>query len=306
MNTREWALIAFTILSQMTVGSFIVLGVVHFYATRRKGMAEADRMSDRALVALIPVLGLAMLASLFHLGNPLNAPRAVTNFATSWLSREILATVIFGVLAVLFAALQWFKVGSFTVRNVIAWVAAVVGLVQVYSMARVYMVFAQPAWNTIATPISFFATTLLLGALAMGAAFVTNYAIEQRKNPGCADDQCELMRDALKGISIAALVSLGVEFVVLPLYLGYLAIAGSVASASANILVNTYGVLFVLRLVLAFVGAGVFGVFLYQNAAKAGAEKTLATLAYSAFAIVLVAEVMGRFLFYISEYRIGV
>ena len=305
MNTREWALIAFTILSQMTVGSFIVLGVVHFYATRRKGMAEADRMSDRALVALIPVLGLAMLASLFHLGNPLNAPRAVTNFATSWLSREILATVIFGVLAVLFAALQWFKVGSFAVRNVIAWVAAAVGLVMVYSMAHIYMVRTQPAWNTIATPISFFATTLLLGALAMGAAFVANYAIEQRKNPGC-DEQCERMREALRGIAIVSIVLLGVEFVVLPLYLGYLAIAGSAASASANILVNTYGVVFILRLVLAFIGAGIFGVFLYQNAAKAGAEKTMATLAYSAFVIVLVAEVMGRFLFYISEHRIGV
>lgn len=305
MNTREWALIAFTILSQMTVGSFLVLGIVHFYAARKKGMAEADRMSDRALLALVPVLGLAMLASLFHLGNPLNAPRAVTNFATSWLSREILATVIFGVLAVLFTALQWFKVGPFSVRNIVAWLAAAVGLVQVYSMARIYMVLTQPAWNTIATPLAFFTTTLLLGSLAMGAAFVANYAIEQRKSPGCADAQCELMRDALRGIAIASVVLLGVEFVVLPLYLGYLAIAGSAASHSADILVNTYGTLFVLRLAFAFVGAGVLGIFLYQNA-KVGTEKSMATLAYSAFAIVLVAEVMGRFLFYISEYRIGV
>lgn len=305
MNTREWALIAFTILSQMTVGSFLVLGIVHFYAARKKNMAEADRMSDRALVALVPVLGLAMLASLFHLGNPLNAPRAVTNFATSWLSREILATVIFGVLAVLFTALQWFKVGKFAVRNAIAWVAAVVGLVLVYSMAHIYMVRTQPAWNTIATPLTFFTTTLLLGCLAMGAAFVANYVIEQRKNPGRLDDQSELLRDAIRGIAIASVVLLGAEFVVLPLYLGYLAIAGSAATTSANILVNTYGLLFILRLALAFIGAGILGVFLYQNA-KSGTEKTLATLAYSAFVIVLVAEVMGRFLFYISEYRIGV
>jgi DMSO reductase anchor subunit len=58
--------------------------------------------------------------------------------------------------------------------------------------------------------------------------------------------------------------------------------------------------------VLAFIGAGIFGVFLYQNAAGGGAEKNMAYLAYGAFVIVLVAEVMGRFLFYISEYRIGV
>jgi anaerobic dimethyl sulfoxide reductase subunit C (anchor subunit) len=197
-------------------------------------------------------------------------------------------------------------VGSFAVRNVIAWVAAAVGLVMVYSMAHIYMVRTQPAWDTIATPITFFTTTLLLGVLAMGAAFVANYAIEQRKNPGCADVQCELLRDTIRGIAICSIVLLGVEFVVLPLYLGYLAIAGSAATVSANLLVNTYGMVFIIRLVLAFVGAGVCGIFLYQNAATAGAEKTMATLVYSAFAMVLVAEVMGRFLFYISEYRIGV
>jgi len=38
MNVREWALIAFTILAQMSVGSFLVLGVVHFFAARKDGM----------------------------------------------------------------------------------------------------------------------------------------------------------------------------------------------------------------------------------------------------------------------------
>ena len=44
MNMREWALIAFTILAQMSVGSFIILGVVHFFAARKSGDVEADRL----------------------------------------------------------------------------------------------------------------------------------------------------------------------------------------------------------------------------------------------------------------------
>ncbi len=306
MNTREWALVAFTILTQMTIGSFLVLGVVHYYAAQKKGMAAADRMSDRALLSLIPVLGLALLASLFHLGNPLNAPRAVTNLATSWLSREILFTVLFGGLAVVFTFMQWHKIGAFAVRNVIAWLAAIVGIVNIYSMARVYMIPTMPSWNTIATPITFFATTLLLGSLAMGAAYIITYFVEQKKGNGTSAEEYELLRDALRGIAIVSMAMLGVEFVVLPIYLGYLGITGGVAAMSASIMVKSYGVVFVMRLLLAFLGAGIFGAFLYQNADTVGREKVLGYLVICAFILVLAGEVMGRFLFYVSEYRIGV
>ena len=180
MELREWALIVFTILAQMSVGAFWVLGIVHYYATRKAGVEEADRMSDRALLAIIPVLVLGMLASLLHLGNPFSAYKAVTNLGTSWLSREILFGVLFLVFGALYAFLQWRKIGSVAVRNVIAWVAALLGIGLVYSMASVYMLYSQPAWNTLATPISFFVTALLLGALAMGAAFVWNYARYKR------------------------------------------------------------------------------------------------------------------------------
>ena len=62
MNTQEWALILFTILSQMAVGAFWVLGVVHTYARRKAGETAADRMSDGALMVIGPVLALAFVA----------------------------------------------------------------------------------------------------------------------------------------------------------------------------------------------------------------------------------------------------
>ena len=162
MNARDWALITFTILVQMSVGSMWVLGMAHYFAARKHGAEEADRLSDRALLALVPVIALAFLASLLHLGNPFSSYRAVTNLGSSWLSREIFFGVIFAVLAFLFAFLQWRKIGSFALRNVIAWLAAVDGLVLVFSMSNVYLLQSQPAWNSWATPVSFFATTFLL------------------------------------------------------------------------------------------------------------------------------------------------
>ena len=306
MSIREWALILFTILGQMSVGAFLVLGLVHFFAARKAGSEEADRLSDRALLAIGPVLVLGMLASLFHLGNPLNAYRAVANVGTSWLSREILSGVIFAVLGGLFAIMQWRKLGSFALRNVIAWITAIVGLVLVYSMSQVYALPTQPAWDSWATPVSFFVTTLLLGSLALGAAFVANSAFLKRSADANLQTQTELLRGSLRWTGLASILFLGVELIVSPLYIANLAVSGSVALASVGLMIGDMGVVMALRLVLVFIGAGVFGVFLYQNTLSAGKASLVNTFAYGAFALVLVAEVLGRFLFYATHIRIGI
>jgi anaerobic dimethyl sulfoxide reductase subunit C len=303
MDVREWALITFTILAQMSVGSFIVLGVVHYFSQKKSGEKQADELSDRALLAIFPVLGLGLLASLLHLGNPLNAYKAVTNLGSSWLSREILCGVLFAVVGFGFALMQWRKIGSFAVRNAVAWVASAIGVVLVFSMAMVYMIPTRPSWNAITTPISFYVTTLLLGVLAMGAAFVANYWYVQSKNPGCASDQCVLLRDSLKWIAIASIILLGCQFVVVPLALAFMSLNGALGSAA--MMAGEYGVIFVLRLVLVFVGAGVLGIFVYRTAQNPGQENLLGALAYAAFALVLVGEVLGRFLFYATAGTFG-
>lgn len=306
MGAREWALIIFTILGQMSVGAFVVLGLVHFFAVRKAGQEEADRLSDRALLAIGPVLVLGMLASLFHLGNPLNAYQSIANIGTSWLSREILAGVIFAVLGGLFAIMQWRKLGSFALRNAIALVTAVVGLVLVYSMSQVYMLPTQPTWNTWATPVSFFVTTFLLGSLAMGAAFVANCAFLKNKPDVNYQMQMELLRGNLRWISLASILLLGVELIVAPLYIANLATGSNVALESVKLMIGDMSLILTLRLIFVFIGAGVFGMFLYQNAVSEGKAAMVNLFAYSAFALVLVSEVLGRFLFYASHIRIGI
>lgn len=301
METREWALVFFTIAAQMSVGAFVVLGVVNFFAARKVGLEEADRLSDRALLAIGPVLVVGLAASLLHLGSPTRAYRAIANLGESWLSWEIFFGVLFAGGGAIFAFLQWRKIGTPQLRRVVGAVAALLGLALVFAMSQVYMLPTQPAWDTLATPISFFTTTLLLGVLAIGAAFVATYTYAHSKNPDCAEIQCELMRSALKALGLAAVVLVGVQMVVFPLYLSYLASGPASAQAVAETLQNDYWVLLVLRLGLVFVGAGVLGAVVYQQAARAGREQTLAVLAYSAFALVLIAEVIGRFLFYVSE-----
>ena len=305
MFIEPWPLIAFTILAQLSVGMFVVLGVVHFFAIRNYNSEEAERLSDYALLAIGPGLVLGLLASLAHLGTPIMAFLAVTNLNTSWLSWEILLGVLFAILGGVFAFMQWRKIAPFAVRNVIAWLAAIDGLALVYVMSRIYRQPTIPSWNTVLTTISFYTTALLLGTMGVGAAFVGSYAYFKRKNPDCAEDLCELLERTIRGISVTAMLLLGVEFVVTPLYIAYLAYSNATSAAAVTI-TQTYDVIFIVRLVLVFLGAGLLGVFLYRNTLSIDRVRVMTYLTYSAFILVLIAEVLGRFLFYASYVNIGV
>ena len=207
------------------------------------------------------------------------------NLGTSWLSREILFGVLFAGFGFLFALMQWRRWGSAGLRNVLALVAAVFGLGLVISMAMVYYSLPSvPAWNHWVTLASFFATTVLLGAVAISAAFVGAFAYLHKAQARGVGETAPHPHHTLRWMALVSLVVLGFQLVIQPLYMGYLASAGPVAEKSAAILVDEYGMLFALRYVLLFLGAGLFSFFIYKFARSARNIGLLSTLAFSAFA----------------------
>jgi anaerobic dimethyl sulfoxide reductase subunit C (anchor subunit) len=297
MDTREWALLVFTILGQTGAGLLFVLMVVRAYVAAKADFALADRLTERPLYLVVPIMAVAFLASLLHLGSPLNILRAVPNLGSSWLSREVVIAVLFVVFAGLYTFLRWRKAGSDGLRTAFGWIAAVFALAFIYAMSMVYMIVTQPAWNTIATPLTFLSGSLLLGALATATALIFENAGKESK---------ALVHTILQGLAIAAIVLLGIQFLVLPIYLAYLSTQGVAALASLNMMIGSYGAALFLRLFMIFAGAGVLAAYLYRNASLADKEQTLAKLAYSAFVLVLAGEVLGRFIFYVTHYRIGI
>jgi anaerobic dimethyl sulfoxide reductase subunit C (anchor subunit) len=306
MNIREWALLVFTILGQLAVGMLLVLMIVRAYAIRRGGLELADRLTDRPLYVVAPVMIVGLLAALLHLGKLLHVIGAIPNLGTSWMSREVVFAVVFVIAAALFTLLQWRKMGTDSLRTAIGWIAAALGLVYIYCMSMTYMLPTQPAWNTLATPITFFVASLLLGVLGTAAALTVNYPSIQVKPTQKASVQEDVLRVTYQWIAVAAIVLLGMEFLVIPLYLVFLSTQGSAALVSLHLMIGTYGLAFFFRLLLVIAGAGVVVVYLFRSATVAGQEKALATLAYSAFVLVLLGEILARFLFYATRFRIGV
>ena len=332
MNVHELPLILFTVLAQMSVGAFVALGVVQVLGRVRFGRAAVDALADPALYAIGPVLVLGLGASMLHLGNPFNALNTFRHLDSSWLSREIVFGIGFAGLGFLFAALQFLRWGSPALRQALAALTAVVGLGLVWVMAMVYASLPTvPAWNTWATPAQFFLTTALLGALAVGAAFmgVTMWRrqglarrvgwvqrlkpvrwllslrrVEEADGPHEVDPAQgrQLIQASLQWVAGASILLLGVELVVIVLQQRDLAADPGMPAAS----VAAYGTAwFLARLVMLVLGAGLLGFTLYRLVVSHRSALTVATVATAAFATVLASEIIGRSLFYDSMVRIG-
>ncbi len=305
MDTHELPLVFFTIMAQMSVGCFVVLGVIHLFGGRKVGSERIDRLSDPALYAIGPVMVLGLLVSVIHLGNPVNALHTVNHLGTSWLSREIFFGSTFAVMGAVFAVSQRMKWFTPLLRQLLAGLTALVGLVLIYVMAMIYMLPTVPGWDTWATPVTFFTTTFLLGSLAVGAGFVAILALARRGKVSLDDELVSLVGTSVRAIAVAGIALLGVEFVVLPTYALQLADKGGVGAQSAHALLYGGASMLIVRLALVFVGAGVLGLLVF-SVARAGREKVIAYAIGSAFALVLVSELIGRLLFYTSYARIGI
>jgi len=276
---KERTLVVFTLLAQMAVGIFWALGAMRFLGT--------DLNLTLGFLVVAALMVLAIAASFLHLGSPLLAWRALWNPRSSWLSREIWGTVLFGAASVLYAALLWFDRGSPLLRAIILGAAAVLGLLLLLSMSWAYRLRTVPAWNSWATPLSFLVTALLLGVLG-SVVLVELFAEPSVSVP--------LRRWA----AVGAIALLCVEFLFLPLWLVNLAGRGGAAARALRRVVQERRALFQLRLVLMIVAVVLAGLWLTAWVGW-GPLLWLPT-----GLVVLASEILGRILFYAAYTREGV
>jgi len=156
-------------LTQLSVGAFVVA-----YAAERLAAVPVGSLLAQTLFACALAV-VALGASVFHLGRPLLAYRAVLGLRTSWLSREALAFGFFAQLAIgyglLIAAplLPAFpgKDWLLSLAPALRVGAIVTGMLGVFCSVMVYVVTRREQWSFGHTGTKFFGTTLLLGCASV-------------------------------------------------------------------------------------------------------------------------------------------
>ncbi|HEY5947967.1 MAG TPA: DmsC/YnfH family molybdoenzyme membrane anchor subunit [Kofleriaceae bacterium] len=145
-------LVVMLVLTQLSVGAFVVGDVLGRHLLQ----------PAHAIAAL--TVGLAALAaSIFHLGRPLYAFRAVLGLRTSWMSREIVAFGGFAVLAMSYAAVSITGLGTAAFAEWLGYAVAAIGLVGIACSVLIYHVTRRAWWTASITGFKFFMTAALLG-----------------------------------------------------------------------------------------------------------------------------------------------
>jgi len=157
MGDWEWPLIIFTVLGQIGIGIILML----WWLDRKHDQLDANLFKQGVHMSG-GLLILALLASLFHLGHPEAAYRALTHLGSSWLSREIL---LFLLTFLAWIYLFWMSRQQSGNRSLGLGIVSVLGLLGIASSAMIYVLPRVPAWNNVSPVLFFLLTTGLLGAL---------------------------------------------------------------------------------------------------------------------------------------------
>ncbi|ELW1645097.1 dimethyl sulfoxide reductase anchor subunit [Enterobacter oligotrophicus] len=167
---HELPLLIFTLFLQGSVG------VTLWLAFGRQAVTGTDTPHRSLLIAAAGAFVLAslgLLASALHMGYPLNALNALRHVASSWLSREIIFASLYLAALGLATLLLFAKKPGWKLLLV---VAGVVGLVDVFCMAQIYIHTSVVTWQHLNTLVLFIGSVGIIGSACVALAAKTRRA----------------------------------------------------------------------------------------------------------------------------------
>lgn len=267
MAWHEWPLVVFTVFAQTAFGAYLLMNLA---------IANQESSNKTAGVKLQffvwVLMGLGLLASTAHLGSPLRAINAFNQVGSSWLSNEILASILFFASGGLLWLLTVLNKSSSIINTVLLVLSIIFGVFFMYAMVNVYLIDTVPTWNTIYTPLAFVATILVSGV--MYGHSLLSFA--------------KLNTTAISTFS-KLVVGAGLALIVLSTINHILSLNDINSSLySASSLVPQLSQLVSARLILLMIGVGLWFVGTKQST----------SFQFLGFAVVLISELMSRGIFF--------
>jgi anaerobic dimethyl sulfoxide reductase subunit C (anchor subunit) len=295
MGRSEWQLVSFTILTQAAVGTFVVFGVIVLLLPAHPFMAEP--LIQKVPWLVLTMLTLGVMSALLHLGQPFKALLALSHLNQSWLSREAILGMAFGLLVTVLLVLTRIGLGVTLYLHLTVILGIVSGLILVYGIARLYMLRTVPAWNHLGTPASFFTTALLLGTVTNAA--VLTWEINQADALHLAHYLAVMIRRS----GLIVLLGIAAQLVINILSLVYLHVSGGSGAESVRFLWQDRCWVFTTRWFLALVDGLLWAAIIWYPGSL-NTNPGFATLIV-ALTLIWISEILGRTLFYAFYHRAG-
>lgn len=285
MNLNELSLILFTVLTQAAFGLVASMAVLLSAGQPAVRIVCFKKRQVITGIALLLMAG-ALFFSLFHLGSPVRAIYALSNLRNSWLSREILMVLIFSTILLIWFAGVNRGMLSEGANRIMMVLAVVSGAMLVYSMARLYMLPAVPAWDSHRTIVLFYSSGILTGTMLLLAIIMPSFTGGHDKPAGYR------FAPFLLAGTVAMLLRIGFSLFPTPVE--------NVAFAPENVpmLLSVLNIL----LPLSGMATGVLAVIFPHLCGKTGCSRLMVL----SLILIFAGEITGRYIFYAGYFSAGI
>jgi anaerobic dimethyl sulfoxide reductase subunit C (anchor subunit) len=306
MNVREWALPVYTILMQLAVGALFVLWLIRSLAVSKFSHQEIEHIIRNPILVIAFTSVVAMGGAHFHLSRPFYSFLAVLNFKSSWLSREIAFSVLFFVMTMGLLYFTSFQTHRRKLITSLGWLAISMGSVLIYCMARIYLIPTQIAWNSTTVIFSFYTTALMLGCMTISCLMVLDLKFAEIKKSDDIELRVDVIKYSFTGLTLLTVLLVALSVAIIYVQMHLLAQGDLIARTSLNLLLELYLPLFVMRLAFLCFASSYLGIALYRISRLKILPQSLMMPVYISCLLILVGEIIGRFLFYATHIRVGI
>ena len=305
MPQNAWSLLVFTLFAQMSVGAFCVSELINRSYTKKFGFENLNPLRYFSRLFVFAAIILAGISSIFHLKNWTNAYHAINNLKTSWVSKEMLFFFLFASCVALLVFMSWRKVKAYLAQRIIGIFGALTGIILIYAMAKIYMLPTILSLNNWTTHGLFFTTAILLGTLAIVVLYSTS--LKSTKSISHMDG----VRERWRKKTFPFLLKTMLFFIVIGILItGFFAcrlfMLAEAYGLETSVLNPDSQLLLFFRIILYVPGWALLFLGLKKTRQRDEVQEKTHRLVLGASILITLAEIVGRYLFYVSFYRIGV
>ena len=173
-------------------------------------------------------------------------------------------------------------------------------------MSQIYLLPTHSSWNSPLTIVSFLLSALILGVTAVAVLLVMDLKVSEVAGAVGTDVRRQIVHRSIVWLAVVAGGTAVITLILNLILIANLSDGELSAQTSLVLLLGLYRPLFGLRYIALFTGVGWFGLtaFIFLRGKNPPFEMT--TAIYLACLLVLIAEILGRFLFYATHVRTGI